>query len=257
MKLLIVDDDEGIREALSVSFSFQWHECETLAAEDGDEGLQLFFNESPDVVVLDIRMPGLSGLEVLSRIREVSMTPVLMLSGQDSEADIVRALEMGADDYVTKPCSYLELMARIKALLRRSEQLAASASSQQQYTADGLTIRFPSQEVEVNGVPIALTNTEYRLLYHLVRNSGRVVSHRALLQQAWGSDSYGADVVRVYVSRLRSKIEPDPENPKFILTKPGAGYIFAGPAMKREMVNSAAPEHSSRPSALGHPVVRS
>ncbi|MEA2642695.1 MAG: two-component system, OmpR family, operon response regulator KdpE, partial [Chloroflexota bacterium] len=139
-----------------------------------------------------------------------------------------------ADDYVTKPCSYLELMARIKALIRRSERLTASVTTQQQYSADGLTIRFPSQEVEINGESVALTNTEYRLLYNLVRNAGRVVSHRALLQQAWGSDSYGADVVRVYVSRLRSKIESDPMNPRFIMTKPGAGYLFAGPALGRD-----------------------
>jgi len=181
------------------------------------------------VVILDIGMPGLNGLEVLQRIRQVAMTPVLMLSGQDSETDIVRALEMGADDFLRKPCGPGELLARVKALLRRSGSLTAAASAPPSYAAGGLTICFPSQEVAVHGRAIALTHTEYRLLAHLVRNAGRVVSIQELLRQVWGSDSYGVDVVRVYVSRMRAKLEPEPTRPRFILTRPGAGYLFAGP----------------------------
>jgi len=230
MKVLVIDDDEYIREAVSVSLAFQWQDCHVTCAQDGDAGLKMFFQESPDAVVLDVGLPGVTGFEVLSRIRESSSVPVLMLSARDGEADKVRALELGADDYVTKPCSYLELTARVKAVLRRAESTPSAAPSGQVFNANGLTIHFPSQHVEVDGKTVALTNTEYRLLYHLVRNAGRVVTHKALLRQAWGSESYGADVVRVYVSRLRAKLESDRDEPRFILTKPGVGYLFAGTA---------------------------
>jgi len=230
MKLLVVDDDPAICDALRVSFTFQRRDCRVIAAEDGKSGLNAFFERQPDVVVLDINMPKMNGLEVLSRIREASSTPVIMLSGRDGELDIVRALEMGADDYVTKPFSCLELVARIRAHARRVElgpQVEAEAES---FSADGLSIHFPSQEVRVNGRRVALTNTEYRLLYHLVRNAGQVMPHRTLLQLAWGSEAYGTDVVRVYVSRLRSKLEPDMSTPRYIFTKAGLGYLFMGPA---------------------------
>jgi len=262
MKVLVIDDDEYIREAVSVSLAFQWQDCQVMCAQDGDAGLKTFFQESPDAVVLDVGLPGVTGFEVLSRIRESSSVPVLMLSGRDGEADKVRALELGADDYVTKPCSYLELTARVKAVLRRAESAPAAAPSGQVFSANGLTIHFPSQHVEVDGKTVALTNTEYRLLYHLVRNAGRVVTHKALLRQAWGSESYGADVVRVYVSRLRAKLESDREEPRFILTKPGVGYLFASaPASGMGLTNPPIDEPrgnrltmlpSSEPSPPGH-----
>jgi two-component system KDP operon response regulator KdpE len=229
MKLLVVDDDPAICDALRVSFTFQRRDCRVIAAEDGKSGLSAFFERQPDVVVLDINMPKMSGLEVLSRIREASSTPVIMLSGRDGELDIVRALEMGADDYVTKPFSCLELVARIRAHARRVELGPPVEAEAETFNADGLSIHFPSQEVHVDGRRVALTNTEYRLLYHLVRNAGQVMPHRTLLQLAWGSEAYGTDVVRVYVSRLRSKLEPDAEQPRFIFTKAGLGYLFMGP----------------------------
>jgi two-component system KDP operon response regulator KdpE len=230
MKLLVVDDDPAICDALRVSFTFQRRDCRVIAADDGKSGLDAFFEGQPDVVVLDINMPKMNGLEVLSRIRESSNTPVIMLSARDGELDIVRALEMGADDYVTKPFSCLELVARIRAQARRVEVAAAVGAEADTFSADGLVIHFPSQEVYVDGRRVPLTNTEYRLLYHLVRNAGRVMPHRTLLQLAWGSESYGTDVVRVYVSRLRSKLEPDADKPRFIFTKAGLGYLFMGPS---------------------------
>ena len=226
MKILVIDDDDCIREAISIALSFQMPACDVLEASDGQSGLRVFRHNAPDAVVLDIGLPGISGLEVLERIRESSSAPILMLSGRDAEADIVRALEMGADDYITKPCSYLELSARLKAVLRRADSPQAAVPDQV-FRVEGLAIHFPSQTVEVNNRAVSLTNTEYRLLYHLVCNAGHVVSHRALLQQAWGSESYGADVVRVYVSRLRTKIEPERDSPRYILTRPGVGYLFA------------------------------
>jgi len=231
MKLLVIDDDPAICDALRVSFTFQRRDCRVIAAEDGKTGLEAFLDSQPDVVVLDISMPKMSGLDVLGRIRESASTPVIMLSARDGELDIVRALEMGADDYVTKPFSCLELVARIRAQARRVEVSSMNGAEADTFSADGLVIHFPSQEVHVDGRRIALTNTEYRLLYHLVRNAGRVMPHRTLLQLAWGSESYGTDVVRVYVSRLRSKLEPDCSKPRFIFTKAGLGYLFMGPAM--------------------------
>jgi two-component system KDP operon response regulator KdpE len=158
-----------------------------------------------------------------------------MLSARDGEEDIVRALELGADDYVTKPFRYLELMARIKAVQRRASERSTAGTDDLE--VEGLTIRFRSQEVFIDGVPVTLTNTEYRLLYHLARNRGRVLSHRELLRLAWGSESYGTDVVRVYVSRLRAKIEQESIRVRFIHTKPGVGYLFApdGEAGKSEL----------------------
>jgi len=230
MRILVIDDDADILQALSLSLTFHWPDCEVLLARDGDEGLRCFREHRPDVVVLDIGLPGLSGLDVLNQIREESGTPVLMLTARSQEADIVRALEMGADDYVSKPAGYLELTARIQSVLRRAQPPSIPVPALQTYSRGGLTIHFPSRDVEVEGRSVPLTNTEYRLLYHLIRNAGRIVSHRDLLQSAWGSDSYGEDVVRVYVSRLRAKIEPDVARPRYILTKSGLGYLFAGEA---------------------------
>jgi len=229
MKVLVIDDDPAIADALRVSFAFQRRDYRVISAEDGKSGLQAFFEHQPQVIVLDVGLPKMNGIEVLSRIREASTTPVIMLSARDGELDIVRALETGADDYVTKPFSCLELIARIRAQSRRVEVAATSNPDAETFSADGLMIHFPSQEVFVDGHRVALTNTEYRLLYHLVKNAGRVMPHRTLLQLAWGSESYGTDVVRVYVSRLRSKLEPNCEPPRYIFTKSGLGYLFMGP----------------------------
>lgn len=234
MKMLVIDDDQGIREALTVSFTTEWEACEVIAAEEGTTGLRVFDEHQPEIVILDIGLPGMNGLEVLERIRQHSGVPVVMLSARDGEEDIVRALELGADDYVTKPFRYLELMARIKAVQRRASERGVAATDDLE--VEGLTIRFRSQEVFIDGVSVTLTNTEYRLLYHLARNRGRVLSHRELLRLAWGSESYGTDVVRVYVSRLRAKIEQESTRVRFIHTKPGVGYLFApdGEAAKPE-----------------------
>src|SRR5581483_6466837 len=159
MKLLVIDDDPAICDALRVSFTFQRRDCRVISAEDGKSGLQAFFERQPDVVVLDINMPKMNGLEVLTRIRESSNTPVIMLSARDGELDVVRALEMGADDYVTKPFSCLELVARIRAQARRVEVASMVGAEADTFSADGLTIHFPSQEVTVDGRRVALTNT--------------------------------------------------------------------------------------------------
>lgn len=227
MKILVIDDDRNIVEAVTIGFQLQWQECDVLTAYGGEAGLDLFFEQQPDVVVLDVALPDVNGFEVLRRIRQVSDTPVLMLTAKGEEMDKVKGLELGADDYITKPFSHLELFARIKAVLRRAE-MPPPISASPSFTAADLTINFASREVHVRSQPVKLTPTEYKLLYQLVRNAGRVLPHETLLAKVWG-DEYRDDVeyLKVYVSRLRNKIEADPEHPRYILTERGLGYRFA------------------------------
>jgi two-component system KDP operon response regulator KdpE len=227
MKILIVDDDHDLLEALGLGLQLQWQGIEVVTATDGEAALTRFFDETPDVVLLDVGLPLVDGFEVLRRIRQVSDTPVLMLTARGEELDKVRGLEIGADDYVTKPFSPLELLARIKAVLRRSE-LPPPVRVAPSFKADDLTVNFDSQEVRRGDQPIALSATEYRLLYHLVRNAGHVVPRETLLARVWG-DEYRdqTDYLKVYISRLRAKLEDDPERPRFIVTERGLGYRFA------------------------------
>jgi two-component system KDP operon response regulator KdpE len=229
MKLLVVDDDRNIVEAVTLSFQLQWQECEVITAYDGEKGLDLFFEEQPDVVILDVALPEMNGFEVLRRIRQVSDVPVLMLTAKGEEMDKVKGLELGADDYITKPFSHLELFARIKAVLRRAE-LPPPISAAPSFSVGELAINFESRTVTLRGRPIKLTPTEYNLLYHLVRNAGRVLAHETLLAKVWG-DEYRNDVdyLKVYVSRLRNKLEDNPDRPHFILTERGLGYRFSRP----------------------------
>ena len=229
MKILIVDDDHDLLEAVGLGMQLQWQGAEVVTATDGELGLDVFFEQQPDVVLLDVGLPRLDGFEVLRRIREVSDTPVLMLTARGDELDKVRGLEIGADDYVTKPFSPLELLARIKAVLRRAE-LPPPVRAAPSFIAGELAINFDSHEVSKRGVAIPLTALEYRLLYHLVRNAGHVLPREALLARVWG-DEYRdqSDYLKVYISRLRSKLEDDPDRPRYILTERGLGYRFARP----------------------------
>ena len=241
MKILIVDDDHDLLEAVGLGMQLQWQGAEVVTATDGEQALDVFFDQQPDVVLLDVGLPRLDGFAVLRRVREVSDTPVLMLTARGEELDKVRGLEIGADDYVTKPFSPLELLARIKAVLRRAE-LPPPVRATPSFIAGDLAINFDSREVTRRGEVIPLTALEYRLLYHLVRNAGHVLSREALLARVWG-DEYRdqSDYLKVYVSRLRSKLEDDPDSPRYILTERGLGYRFArarsspssGPAARR------------------------
>jgi len=227
MKILIVDDDHDLLEALGLGLQLQWQGVELITATDGEAALESFFEETPDVVLLDVGLPRMDGFEVLRRIRQVSDTPVLMLTARGEELDKVRGLEIGADDYITKPFSPLELLARIKAVLRRSE-LPPPVRVAPSFKAADLTVNFDSQEVRRGDQPVALSATEYRLLFHLVRNAGHVMPRETLLARVWG-DEYRdqTDYLKVYISRLRAKLEDDPERPRFILTERGLGYRFA------------------------------
>src|SRR5690242_4891766 len=227
MKFLIIDDDKSIVEAVTIGLQFQWQDAETHTASDGEEGLEKFFDLSPDVTLLDINMPKMSGFEVLQRIRELSDAPVLMLTARGDEMSKVKGLEMGADDYLVKPFSHLELFARIKAVLRRSE-LPAPVSAAPSFVSGDIAINFDSREVTVKGEPVKLTPTEYNLMYQLVRNAGRVLPFDMLLNRVWG-DEYGGDMdyLKTYISRLRKKLGDDSENPRYILTERAVGYRFA------------------------------
>lgn len=226
MKVLIVDDDPPrLRDAIEVGIQLQWQDAQVLTAADGEAGLNAFFEQQPDVVLLDVTMPNRNGYEVLKEIRRVADTPVIMLTARGEDVDQARGLELGADDYVAKPFSHLALMARIKAVLRRAE-LPPPVQALPDFVAGDLTIHFQNQEVNLGGKPVRLTPVEYKLLYHLVRNAGHLMPHQALLDRVWGS-SYGAspEYLKVFVSRLRGKLRR-PGGPEYIDTERGRGYRF-------------------------------
>lgn len=226
MKVLVVDDAAEVMEAVTISFSLQWRETEVIGAANGETALSLIEQEHPDVVLLDIAIPGMNGFEVLREIRAFSDVPVIMLTARDVILDKVKGLELGADDYVTKPFDHLELMARVKALLRRLD-MPQPTSRAPSFQSGDLAIDFAARQVRLRGEVIPLTATEYKLLYHLVRNAERVLRHETLLAKVWGREYVDEiDYLRVYIRRLRRKLEEDPEQPRYILTERGLGYRF-------------------------------
>jgi two-component system KDP operon response regulator KdpE len=228
MKLLVIDDDPRLRDAVEVGVQLQWQDAEVISAADGESGLDMFYEQAPDVVLLDIGMPRMNGFDVLKAIRLVSDTPVIMLTARGEEVDQVRGLELGADDYVPKPFSHLALMARIKAVLRRAE-LPPPVQALPDFTAGDLAIHFQNQEVTVRGQAVKLTPVEYRLLYHLVRNAGHLMPHQALLDRVWGSDyEAGPEYLKVFISRVRSKLR-QAGGADYIQTERGRGYRFVRP----------------------------
>lgn len=224
MKILIVDDEQPIREALGRKLRREGFMV-TLAA-NGLEGLRAFHGEHPDLVVLDQRMPEMDGLTVCQRIREVSETPIMMLSAYEiQEDDIIEGLNAGADEYLIKPIRLNEFVARVQALLRRAQM--SSTENDNSYNDGYLLVDPQRRHVYANGVKVHLTPTEFKLLIVLMESAGRVVPQRELLEQVWGRE-YIDDVYypRVYVSQLRRKIEPDPANPTYIQTEHRIGYRF-------------------------------
>jgi two-component system KDP operon response regulator KdpE len=225
MKILIVDDEPDVIKVITMSFRMQQPAWEVFGAHDGPEALEMVERERPDVVLLDIGLPEMSGLEVLQSIRLFSDVPIIMLTVLDDELSKVQGLELGADDYVTKPFGHLELLARVRAVLRRAQSL--QLVHEEPFTSGDIHVDFVRREVIVRGQPVALTGTEYRLLYHLVRNAGRVMTHEALLARVWGREyTDELSYLKSYVSRLRNKLEVDPHHPEFVLTEYGIGYWF-------------------------------
>ena len=228
MKVLVVDDDPRLRDALEVGIQLQWQDARVLTAADGEAGLDLFFEHEPDVVLLDVSMPLKNGFEVLQDIRRVSDVPVIMLTARGKDTDQVRGLELGADDYVAKPFSHVALMARIKAVLRRAE-LPPPVQAQPDFVAGDLAIHFQNEEVTIRGESVKLTPVEYKLLYHLVRNVGHLLPHQTLLDRVWGSDYEASpEYLKVFISRLRAKLRRG-DGPEYIQTERGRGYRFVRP----------------------------
>jgi two-component system KDP operon response regulator KdpE len=237
MRLLVVDEEPGVVTVVRTAFRMQEPSWEVLSASSGEEALRMLEKVQPDLILLDVEMPGMNGFEVLKEIRRFSDVPVIMLTVRDDEISKVTGLELGADDYITKPFGYLELVARVRAVLRRAEGLPLQHEGK--FVCDDLEVDFTTRTVRVAGKPVPLTNTEYRLLYHLVRNAGRPLSHETLLARVWGheyTDEF--NYLKVYINRLRSKIEPDPRNPRYILTEYGFGYSFRAPGGKPAGISS-------------------
>jgi len=233
-KLLIAEDAREVAEVVAFGACMAWQDCRVTIAADGEEALARFEEERPDLVVLDVSMPPPDGFEVCRRIRERSRVPILMLTARDSTLDKVRALDLGADDYLTKPFDHLELLARLRGLLRRSGGSLATAPPNPDFTVGDFSLDYSTHEVRVRGEVVRLTSTEYRLLEELVRHAGTVLPHRFLLERVWGPD-YIKDThyLKVFVRRLRQKLGDDPEHPRYIRTEWGIGYRFAAPHQKQ------------------------
>jgi two-component system KDP operon response regulator KdpE len=224
-RILVVDDEPKLLEL--VRWILERSGFEVLEVQDGREAIRKVQEELPSLVLLDVMMPNMNGFETLREIRKFSNVPVIMLTVQASETDKVHGLELGADDYITKPFSHRELVSRIRAVLRRS-QMPPHSDQRLIRVDDRLSIDFDRREVVVNGRSIKLRPTEYRLLYHLVNNAGRLLTHETLLTKVWGRE-YRDDtqLLRLYITYLRQKIEEDPSHPKYILNERGIGYRFA------------------------------
>ncbi len=226
MKALIIEDDENIVEAVSLAFQIRWPEAKLVYTHLGGKGVELVESEAPDVVILDLGLPDISGFEVLKQVRLFSIVPIIILTVMAGEADIVKGLELGADDYMAKPFSQLELLARVQALVRRQ----APPGEQPPLVCGSLYFDPSTRQLRYGEREISLTATEGQILNHLMRNAGHVVTHLSLIDEAWGEDYPGAaDGLKVYIRRLRKKLEADPGQPKLILTKSGIGYLLAKP----------------------------
>lgn len=229
MRLLLVDDDPEIRASVRLGFELQWREIEILEADRGDRALAVVEDARPDLVLLDVGLPDIDGYAVLREIRSFSSVPVIMLTARDEPIDKVRGLEAGADDYVGKPFDHLELMARVRAVLRRFD-LKAPAERVATYRRGELEVDTDAHDVRVSGERVALTATEWRILDLLVANAGWVVPGDRIIARVWGRDEPGdPDALRVFIRRIRAKLRDDASEPRYIETVRGLGYrLLAG-----------------------------
>ncbi len=223
-KILIIEDNEEIVEAVSLAFQIRWPQVRIASTERGEEGIDLVEKESPDVVILDLGLPDISGFEVLKSVRLFSIVPVVILTVRGEEADIVKGLELGADEYIVKPFRQLELLARVKALIRRASAMEEDSS----IVCGPLCLDPTMRTVHYGDRQTSLTRTESIILLQLMRNAGNVVTRANFVEKLWGSDYPDAAAsLKVHIRRLREKIEPDPSHPGFIITRAGVGYFLA------------------------------
>ena len=230
MKVVVVDDAPDIAEVVSLCFQLRWSGAEVLSAGDGRSGIDLIEAESPDIVVLDVNLPDMDGFQILREVRRFSQVPVIMLTVKGADVDIARGLETGADDYMVKPFSHIELIARVEAVMRRSRGIPTVSNEERPFESGSLSVNFVSNEVRVKGQPVRLTSTEMKLLRHLVRNEGRLLTHDNLLTKVWG-DGYQdtRDLLRVHIQHLRQKLGDSVDTPGIIVTEHGMGYKFVRP----------------------------
>ncbi len=226
--ILLVDDDPQLIRLVRANLESVGYRV--LAAMDARSVLELVNMEMPDMIILDIMLPEIDGYELCQRIREFSDIPIIMLTAKVEDTDKVTGLKLGADDYLTKPFSAQELLARVEAVLRRTKS-SEEVKTPPTFTCGHISVDFAQRRVTVRGQEVALTLTEYKLLSQLVSNAGRVMLHRELLAKVWGVEYQDElEYLRAYIRHLRQKIESDPHQPKYILSKPGIGYIFVSPA---------------------------
>ncbi len=219
-RLLVIDDEVPFLRAMGVSLRAHGYDVDL--ARNGESGLALAAEQRPDAIVLDLGLPGTDGVEVLKGLRAWSHVPVVVLSARHSERSIINALDAGADDYVTKPFAMGELLARIRAAVRRTRP----GEDTPQVDTEDFSVNLSEKRVVVNGAEVRLTPTEWRLVEVLVRNRGKLVTQRQLLEEVWGSAGQRSDYLRVYMARIRRKLEPDPTRPRYFFTEPGMGCRF-------------------------------
>ncbi len=217
-RVLVVDDETSIRRYLRAALTAQG--LTVYEAADGQEALKAVLAHRPDLIILDLGLPDIDGIEVTRRLREWSQTPIIILSVREAEQDKIAALDAGADDYLTKPFGTGELLARMRVVMRRQ----VNSANEPIFTTSGLTLDFSHRLVTVNEKEIQLTPTEYDILRLLVTHAGKVLTHRQLLRQVWGEGYDDMHILRVNISNLRAKLEPDPARPTYIHTEPGVGY---------------------------------
>ncbi|KPK25543.1 MAG: hypothetical protein AMK69_14040 [Nitrospira bacterium SG8_3] len=222
-RILAIDDERQIRRALQVNLEAKGYEV--ITAETGEEALQIIRHRPPDLVLVDLLLPGMDGIELTRQLREVYQIPIIILSAIGEEAKKIEALEMGADDYVIKPFSMEELVARIRSVLRRTASIYGTDSI---FTFGELQVDFDRREIRIREKPVRLTPTEYDLLKYLIHNAGKVLTHGTILRAVWGPGYVDqAQYLRVFIGNLRKKLEKNTARPQYILTDPGVGYRFA------------------------------
>ncbi len=228
MKVLLIDDDPDVLEVVSLTFEMRWPDSTIVSALDGDTGIQMADTENPELVILDIGLPDMDGYAVCQEIRRFSDVPIIILTVRDGESDIVRGLQLGADDFVAKPFRPIEFMARIQSVLRRTETTSFNGGEEKPFRHYDLMVDFTRHEVFLGEKQLKLTPTEYQLLYHLTKNAGKVMTHRTLLGRIWGREYLDeTNYLKVHIKHLRHKLEDNPADPKYILTERTVGYKFA------------------------------
>ena len=226
MKVLIIEDNHEIVEVISLAFQIRWPELKLVSTHLGEKGVEMVESENPDIVILDLGLPDISGFDVLKEIRTFSVVPILILTVRGEESDVVKGLEWGADDYMVKPFRQMELLSRIRALTRRASPLG----NETPLVCGELSFNPTTRQLFYGQKEIELTRTEGTILHQLMRNAGQVVTHSALAEALWGEEYPDAtSALKVYILRLRQKLEADPSQPKLIDAKPGIGYQLIKP----------------------------